>query len=222
MNILAYDTSTSACSIVLKTPKGIFQFHEIAPRKHNELMLPEIEKLLMKANISVSDVEYMSYGVGPGSFVGVRLAAAITQGLAFANNTPVVPFSSMLSFAVVALETLACNKLSVIVDAKVNDLYVGDYQLNKTSGLLEIIKEFSVKIDEFKVNTNAEVYVGDGCHLVAEKLKGAKVEKAFFYPNAKLMLPYIEEKIAKEQFMDAVEAQPVYLQGTKNWKKVGE
>jgi tRNA threonylcarbamoyladenosine biosynthesis protein TsaB len=220
MNCLVFDTSTSACTIALKASKGIFSFYQVAPRKHNTLMLPEIEKLLLQAHISVSELDYISYGVGPGSFVGVRLSAAITQGLALVNNIPVIPFSSMHAYAVSVFKAHKIPNISIVLDAKVNDLYVGDYQYNEKLGLLEILNESSVKTPNFQPSQMSELYAGDGCGLVLESLKGMKVITTPFFPNAKDMLPYIEQKMANNEYMDALDAQPVYLQGTENWKKI--
>ena len=183
-------------------------------------MLPEIEKLLLQAHISVSELDYISYGVGPGSFVGVRLSAAITQGLTVVNNVPVIPFSSMHAYAVSVFKAHKISNISIVLDAKMNDLYVGNYQYNEKLDLLEILDEFAVKISVFQPNKGSELYAGDGCGLVLEHLNNVEVTTTPFFPSAKDMLPYIETKIVNNESMAALDAQPVYLQGTKNWKKI--
>jgi tRNA A37 threonylcarbamoyladenosine modification protein TsaB len=77
-----------------------------------------------------------------------------------------------------------------------------------------------VKIANFQPNKKSNLYAGDGCEQVLERLKAVQVMTTQFFPNAEDMLPYIETKIVNNEFMDALEAQPIYLQGTANWKKI--
>jgi tRNA threonylcarbamoyladenosine biosynthesis protein TsaB len=220
MNIILFDSSTEACTIALKVDTQIYHFHEIAPRQHNKLMLVEIDKLLKSSGLTISDIDYIGYGVGPGSFVGVRLAAAITQGLAFPNDTPVVGFSSMHAYAISAYACYKKDKIMVIKDAKMGDLYIGIYSYDHKLNMLMVIEEYSIKVDIFTLIRQSDLYVGDGCNLVLDKLEQDKVGNELLYPIVKNMFPYIEYQISVGNYGDAISRQPVYLQGTSNWKKL--
>ena len=220
MNIILFDSSTEACTIALKVDNQLYHFHEIAPRKHNKLMLTEIDNLLTSSNLIISDLDYIGYGLGPGSFVGVRLAAAITQGLAFPNETPVVGFSSMYAYAISAHISYKKDKITVIKDAKMGDLYVGLYRYDQKLDMLMPIEEYAIKVDDFSVIHQSDLYIGDGCALVLDELEQDKVGNKLLYPIAKNMFPYVEHQILVGNYSDALSQQPVYLQGTSNWKKL--
>jgi tRNA threonylcarbamoyl adenosine modification protein YeaZ len=54
-----------------------------------------LEECLAEADRSIRDLAAIGVGVGPGSFTGIRVCAAMAQGLAFADRLPLYPFSSL-------------------------------------------------------------------------------------------------------------------------------
>ena len=61
----------------------------------SENMVPEIDKLLTKHNISRNDITGVVTAIGPGSYTGVRIALTIAKVMALALNIPVYPVSSL-------------------------------------------------------------------------------------------------------------------------------
>ena len=92
MLIAALETSNDACSVALTTDDGIIESVQVAPRRHAELILPMLQDLLAQCGVDKSQLQAIAYGCGPGAFIGVRIAASVTQGLAFALRIPVIPF----------------------------------------------------------------------------------------------------------------------------------
>lgn len=87
VNILAFDTATNACSVAIQYNDEIVSDFQIAPRKHDVLLLPMIETLLKKVGCQLQELDVVAYGAGPGSFMGVRLALGVAQGLAFGGQS---------------------------------------------------------------------------------------------------------------------------------------
>jgi tRNA threonylcarbamoyladenosine biosynthesis protein TsaB len=54
-----------------------------------------LEECLEEAGRDLGDIADICVGVGPGSFTGIRVCAAMAQGLAFAKRLPLFPFSSL-------------------------------------------------------------------------------------------------------------------------------
>jgi tRNA threonylcarbamoyl adenosine modification protein YeaZ len=54
-----------------------------------------LDECLAEAGLSPSDIAAICVGMGPGSFTGIRVCGAMAQGLAFARNLPLHPFSSL-------------------------------------------------------------------------------------------------------------------------------
>jgi tRNA threonylcarbamoyladenosine biosynthesis protein TsaB len=133
MKLLALETSTEACSIALSIDGAVLERHEIAPRQHAELTLPWAEALLAEAGIAKSQLDAIAVGRGPGAFTGVRLGVALAQGIALALDRPVVPISTLAALAmrahVLAANTDATLSVLAAIDARMNELYVGHFEL---------------------------------------------------------------------------------------------
>ena len=95
MKLLAFETSTEACSVALWLDGAVHERFELAPRRHAELALPWAEQLLAEAGVAKSQLDAIATGRGPGAFTGVRLGVAIAQGIALALDRPVLPVSTL-------------------------------------------------------------------------------------------------------------------------------
>jgi tRNA threonylcarbamoyladenosine biosynthesis protein TsaB len=132
LNILALDTATENCSAALWMDGSVMHREVEAQRGHAELILSMIDELLKEADMRLSDLAAIAFGRGPGSFTGVRLAASVTQGLAFGAGVPVVPVSDLRAVAqrVAAEHVLVCN------DARMQEVYWGCFE-RAADGLMQ-------------------------------------------------------------------------------------
>jgi tRNA threonylcarbamoyladenosine biosynthesis protein TsaB len=90
MKLLALDTSSDACSVALDREGNVIERHVLRPKEHTRLLLPMIEEVLAEAGVAIPDLDAIVTGVGPGSFIGVRIAVSVAQGMAFAAGRRVV------------------------------------------------------------------------------------------------------------------------------------
>jgi tRNA threonylcarbamoyladenosine biosynthesis protein TsaB len=124
VNILALDTATENCSAALWIDGNLVQRELEAERGHAELILGMIDELLRESQTALASLDAIAFGRGPGSFTGVRLAASITQGLAFGAGVPVVPISDLRAVAQRASEIdVASQRLLVCNDARMQEVY---------------------------------------------------------------------------------------------------
>lgn len=82
MRILAIDTATEACSVALWNDGTVNAHFELCPREHTQRILPMVQDILTTSGTSLTDINALAYGRGPGSFTGVRIGIGIAQGLA--------------------------------------------------------------------------------------------------------------------------------------------
>lgn len=127
MRMLALETSTEACSVALWVDGAVRERHEVAPRRHTELVLPWCDALLAEAGVAKSSLDAIAVGRGPGAFTGVRLAVALAQGMALALDRPVLPVSTLATLAMRAPAADGADILAVI-DARMGEFYLGLFE----------------------------------------------------------------------------------------------
>lgn len=157
MKLLALDTATENCSAALLIGTQQIEREFESARGHAEHLLPMIEALLSDAGVRLGALDAIVFGRGPGSFTGVRLAASITQGLAFAADRPVVAISDLAAVAQRALRLAPdCAHVLVCNDARMGEVYWAPYA--RRAGL-------AVPIGPERVSPPAEVLAPPGMIL---------------------------------------------------------
>jgi tRNA threonylcarbamoyladenosine biosynthesis protein TsaB len=94
--ILAFDTSSSACTAALfdKSGECVGKADELIGRGHAERLVPMIAELM-----DGRSAERILVGVGPGSFTGIRVAIAAAHGLAIGWSAQLLGLSSLALLA---------------------------------------------------------------------------------------------------------------------------
>lgn len=80
--ILALETTSAVCSVALAAGENVVIETTQAPRRHNRLVLPMVDSVCESLGIARRTIDCVAFSAGPGSFTGVRLGAAIAQGIA--------------------------------------------------------------------------------------------------------------------------------------------
>ncbi len=216
MKLLAVETATESCSAALLLDKEIFAVSEIAPRRHNEIILPMCEQVLAQGQIKLSQLDAMAFGRGPGAFTGVRLAASVTQGVALAHDLPVVPISSLAAMAQAIYQTKQATQVLSCIDARMDEVYIGLFSLNKDN-IMQIVEPEQV-IQPEMINMDIDencIGAGSGWLKYAEVLQhrcGAQISyDGKVFPQAEYIAHLGNYYFQQGKAVSAVEALPVYL-----------
>ncbi len=124
MRILALDTSTEYCSVALWLDGAVTERCVLAGQKHSELLMPMLDALLKEAGVRLAQLDGIAFGMGPGSFTGVRIACGVTQGLALGANLPVAGICTLEALA----EGSDKSRVIAALDARMGELYHAAYE----------------------------------------------------------------------------------------------
>lgn len=130
MKILAIETATEACSVALSIDAEARHDHRVVPRQHAQLLLPMIDSLMQEAGLRPQALDGVVFGQGPGSFTGVRIAAAVVQGMALGADIGVHGVSTLATIAQGCARQTGDAGVHVALDARMNEIYWGAYALD--------------------------------------------------------------------------------------------
>ena len=159
MKILALETSAAACSAALCQDGTLLaQSWQNSGLTHSRTLLPLVDSMLKNCGASLKEVEVIAVAAGPGSFTGLRIGVATAKGLAWPEDKPCAPCSTLESMA----WPLAFFRDAVIVcamDARRKQVYNALFQADGER-LIRLAPDRAISLEEL-----GEVlgrYDGDG------------------------------------------------------------
>lgn len=167
MKILAADTSAKAASVCIADEDAILgeSFLNIA-LTHSQTLMPMLEQLLKSTGTAVSELGAVAVNVGPGSFTGVRIGVAAVKGLAFADDLPCVPVSTLESMAynMTGGDCIVCAAM----DARCSQVYNALFRVSGDK-VERLCDDRALSLGDLKQElsryTEPVVLVGDGAKL---------------------------------------------------------
>ncbi|MEJ2565557.1 MAG: tRNA (adenosine(37)-N6)-threonylcarbamoyltransferase complex dimerization subunit type 1 TsaB [Gammaproteobacteria bacterium] len=217
MKLLAIDTSTEACSAALLIDGAITQRYRVAPREHTRLILPMIDELLNEAGFTAGSLDAVAFGRGPGAFTGLRIAASVIQGIAFAADLPVAPVSSLAALAQGAHRETGAPGVLAAIDARIQEVYWGVYRCDD-SGHVRLVGDESVSSPEQVSLPGGDGWVGAGSgwgsypERLQRRLAGSLTGwDARRYPHARDVAVLGADALGRGGMVSAERALPVYL-----------
>ena len=140
--ILAFDTSTAACTAALFDADGTLldRRDEVIGRGHAERLVPMIAELLDGRQAGAILV-----GVGPGSFTGIRVGIAAAHGLAIGWSAQL---SGMSSLALIAAAAHGRAEVAAAMTGGHGELFVQQFDaaLAPSSDLLNLAPEAAAQV----------------------------------------------------------------------------
>ena len=139
---------------------------------HSENLLPMIDDALRVYGADIGDVGLIAVNVGPGSFTGVRIGVSTAKGLAFPNQIPCAPVSTLEAIAenVKGLPGTVCS----LMDARRSQFY---YALFRDGERMTADAAGSVADILDRLPPDGDIWLcGDGALMFA-KLSAGSTEK---------------------------------------------
>lgn len=200
MKILGIDTSSKRCTVcILEDNNMIIELHSDDEKTHSQTLMPLIDEMFKKTDLSLKDIYMLACCVGPGSFTGVRIGISTAKAFADVYNFKTFGVSSLEGLAynikeeISLLHTSSAAKtgsspenskdckdytnqnisliICSLIDAKNENVYYGLFDENYNK--IEELSTCSIDelIDKLKRLDKPIAFVGDGALAYKEKLE---------------------------------------------------
>jgi tRNA threonylcarbamoyladenosine biosynthesis protein TsaB len=134
MLILALDTTTGAGSCALARDGVVVREDALDPSRQVAVQLPDaLDALLALADAELREVDAFAVATGPGSFTGLRIGIATMQGLAFAEEKPLIGISALTALSAIASPAFLGSRIATWIDAWRGDVYAALYEDGRAS-----------------------------------------------------------------------------------------
>ncbi|WP_339274447.1 tRNA (adenosine(37)-N6)-threonylcarbamoyltransferase complex dimerization subunit type 1 TsaB [Enterobacter asburiae] len=227
MRILAIDTATEACSVALLNSDAVSAHFEECPREHTQRILPLVKAILTQGNTSLTDLDALAFGRGPGSFTGVRIGIGIAQGLALGAELPMIGVSTLATMAQGAWRMTGATRVLAAIDARMGEVYWAEYTRDEQGVWhgeeTEAVLKPEAVTERLHQLSGEWATVGTGWPAWPEMASGTGVtlvDGNMLLPAAEDMLPIACQLLAAGKTVAVEHAEPVYLRNTVAWKKL--
>jgi len=223
MKLLGIETSGRVGSVALSA-HGRVDSREIAnAREETERLLAVVDELLARAGLDVSGLDGIAFGRGPGSFTGLRVAAAVAQGLAAPARVPLLPVSSLLCLAQRAWRSERVEHAVACVDAHMGEIYWGEFEVRNGVLVAAGPERLGAPRDLLPPIDSGWVAVGSGFAAQRDALAAVLARAARALPDlepaAEDLFPAAAEALAAGRAASPREALPVYLREHTAWRR---
>lgn len=212
---VAIETSTDAGSIALG--RGVELAGEVlvgVRTRHAESLLPALEFLLRTCRVERRAIAGVVVGGGPGSFTGVRVAAATARGLAHGLEVPLFAYSSL---AAVAIQAGVDGNVCALFDARRGEVYAACYATGSAAISRQLLEPQALRLSDLLDRAAAwdPVFAGEGAERHAAHLGAGRRIAAGIVPRASSLLRLLHADDAGAGRVADVSAwEPSYLRAS--------
>lgn len=174
---LFIDTATKILHVALIKDQVIDIHSHIGENDHSKTLMVEIEKILKKNRLDVTEIDEVIVGEGPGSYTGVRIGVVVAKTLAHFLSIPLKKVSSLEIMA-----TSMTGVVAVAIDARRGNVFSAVYD---TDDNFKVIVEPKMrKIEDFEAMTTAQIVTIENIQIDPSRLNPVVVEDVHtFSPN---------------------------------------
>ncbi len=213
MKILGIETSTFSGSVSVCDEDAVLceYVFNTGPR-HNEVLIPTIERLLSDCGLGKNDLDAVCVSVGPGSFTSLRIGVSTAKALCYSLGTEL---AGVPSLEILASNALWCgNSVCTITDAGRGEVFLSFHDPESAEMTPAEIATPESVCARAREKT---VFVGSGALLHENLIRDALGGRAVFLP-ANLNTPRASgcallgrKKILSGQKDDPFTLTPFYL-----------
>ncbi|MFE3946107.1 tRNA (adenosine(37)-N6)-threonylcarbamoyltransferase complex dimerization subunit type 1 TsaB [Streptomyces sp. NPDC059118] len=133
MLLLAVDTATPAVTVALHDGTSVVaESGQVDARRHGELLLPAVDRVLAEAGTALDAVTDVVVGVGPGPYTGLRVGLVTAAAFGSALSVPVHGLCTLDGLAYAAGRAGLEGPFVVATDARRKEVYWARYDDPRT------------------------------------------------------------------------------------------
>lgn len=222
---IAIETAAGTWSVAVSHQGDIQQFTFEHPRQQTQSILPAINDLLTTMGVKLSQVELVTVSIGPGSFTGLRVGVSVAQALAWANDIPVLPVSTLRVLAQSAYSDYGYKHVIVGLNAYMNELYWGEYAVSSSNLVQALERDCLLKpamLPQLTHKSEAVQLIGDAWQVYKSQYSSewaALTDEAInITPQARDLLYIAQHEDCFGLSVSAASLTPVYLRDSSAWQ----
>lgn len=133
MLLLAVDTATPAVTVALHDgARVVAESGQVDARRHGELLLPAVDRVLAEAGVKLDAVTGVVVGVGPGPYTGLRVGLVTAATFGSVLSVPVHGLCTLDALAYAAGQAGLEGPFAVATDARRKEVYWARYEDPRT------------------------------------------------------------------------------------------
>lgn len=171
--VLALDSSTAGGSVAVAVD-GRVAAERVLPSAAgaSSLLMPAVDEAVRAAGLGPRDLAAVVVAAGPGSFTGLRIAAATAKAMVRALGVPLYAYSGLLATA--AAHRRERRPVCALFDARNREVFAGCWAFT-ADDVLELLPPMIVKIEGVidGIPLASPLFTGDGAALHAGELEAA-------------------------------------------------
>ncbi|WP_055567040.1 tRNA (adenosine(37)-N6)-threonylcarbamoyltransferase complex dimerization subunit type 1 TsaB [Streptomyces atriruber] len=215
MLLLALDTATPAVTVALHDGSSVVsESSQVDARRHGELLLPAVDRVLADAGLRLDAVTGIVVGVGPGPYTGLRVGLMTADTFGLALGVPVHGVCTLDGLAYAS--GIEGGPFVVATDARRKEVYWARYDDVRTRAAEPAVDRPA----DIAAEVEGLPAVGAGALLYPDTFPDARAPE---HVSAAALASLAAEKLAAGE--ELLEPRPLYLrrpdaQVPKNYKVV--
>lgn len=193
---LALDTSGPVGFVAVARGGEVLARKRLEKRgRHASVLVPSVHEVLGDGGVDLQELSGVIVGEGPGSFTGVRVAAATAKGLVRGLNVPLWAISSLAGAALSDLGEVDDPVRYVLFDARGHRVYAACYVMRR-AGLETLLPPCATDVEAVAGSAVPEgaIFAGDGARRhrrILESEGHPVVEEPLGDPSADALIRYM-------------------------------
>jgi tRNA threonylcarbamoyladenosine biosynthesis protein TsaB len=214
--ILNLETSSEMCSVCIAKDGEVLAIEETDEQfSHTRKTTVFIQDILDEAELGIKAIDAIGISHGPGSYTGLRVAAATAKGICYGLKIPLVAIPTLEAIAYHTRKSFPGMYYAPMIDARRMEVYACVFNqememIRETNNI--ILDDQNIKYLKFKESIIA---CGTGVEKAEKILKENGISTYPFRLSASFLAELSEKRYQNQIFENILAYEPLYFKAPK-------